>query len=170
VRSFSTNSRPALRAASGRPPARQRRGGHRGASLTFPPGGAEAITRQATSGSHSATDDQIATTPLLPVCIAVAHRRGLHRAPQVPGRASYGAASLNITDLRDEWGRWAVGRWWWSAGPDGPGGRDQNDRLVGWSGRLRPAAMGGALDAEVAHLALDDPRVGAQPPLGDQVP
>jgi hypothetical protein len=82
------------------PAARQRRGGHRGASLTFPPGGAEAITRQATSGSHSATDDQIATTPLLPVCIAVAHRRGLHRAPQVPGRASYGAASLNITDLK----------------------------------------------------------------------
>jgi hypothetical protein len=30
VRSFSTNSRPALRAASGRPPARQRHDGHRG--------------------------------------------------------------------------------------------------------------------------------------------
>ena len=30
VRSFSTNSRPTLRAASGRPPARQRRDGHRG--------------------------------------------------------------------------------------------------------------------------------------------
>jgi hypothetical protein len=38
VRSFSTNSRPALRAACGRPPARQRHGGHRGASLTFMPG------------------------------------------------------------------------------------------------------------------------------------
>jgi hypothetical protein len=35
VRSFSTNSRPALRAASGRPPARQRRDGHRGTGLTL---------------------------------------------------------------------------------------------------------------------------------------
>jgi hypothetical protein len=36
VRSFSTNSRPALRAASGRPPARQPHGGHRGTGLTHP--------------------------------------------------------------------------------------------------------------------------------------
>jgi hypothetical protein len=35
VRSFSTNSRPALRAASGRPPARQRHAGYRGAGLTL---------------------------------------------------------------------------------------------------------------------------------------
>jgi hypothetical protein len=35
VRSFSTNSRPALRAASGRPPARRRHDGNRGASLTL---------------------------------------------------------------------------------------------------------------------------------------
>jgi hypothetical protein len=34
VRSFSTNSRPALRAASGRPPARQRHDGRRGTGLT----------------------------------------------------------------------------------------------------------------------------------------
>jgi hypothetical protein len=34
VRSFSTTSRPALRAASGRPPARQRHDGHRGTGLT----------------------------------------------------------------------------------------------------------------------------------------
>jgi hypothetical protein len=34
VRSFSTNSRPALRAASGRPPARQRHDGHRGTGVT----------------------------------------------------------------------------------------------------------------------------------------
>jgi hypothetical protein len=38
VRSFSTNSRPALRAASGRPPARQRRDGHRATGLTLRPG------------------------------------------------------------------------------------------------------------------------------------
>jgi hypothetical protein len=62
------------------------------------------------------------------------------------------------------------GRRWSSAGATGPGGRHQHNRLVGWSGRLWPAAMGGALDAEVAHLALDDPRVGAKPPLGDRVP
>jgi anti-sigma regulatory factor (Ser/Thr protein kinase) len=37
VRTFSTNSRPALRAASGRPPARQRHHGHRGAGLTVQP-------------------------------------------------------------------------------------------------------------------------------------
>jgi hypothetical protein len=35
VRSFSTNSRPALRAASGRPPARQPCDGHPGAGLTL---------------------------------------------------------------------------------------------------------------------------------------
>jgi hypothetical protein len=35
-RSFSTNSRPALRAASGRPPARQRHDGHRGAGRSEP--------------------------------------------------------------------------------------------------------------------------------------
>jgi hypothetical protein len=29
--------------------------------------------------------------------------------------------------------------------------------------------MGGALDAEVAHLALDDPRVGPQTPAWQQV-
>jgi len=34
-RSFSTNSRPALRAAYGRPPARQRHDGHRGTGLTL---------------------------------------------------------------------------------------------------------------------------------------
>jgi hypothetical protein len=67
-------------------------------------------------------------------------------------------------------GWWVGGRWWSSAGPFGPGGRDEDDRLMGRSGRLRPAAMGGALDAEVAHLALDDPRVGAQPPGGYRVP
>jgi hypothetical protein len=33
-----SSSRPALRAASGRPPARQRHDGHRGAGLTLPPG------------------------------------------------------------------------------------------------------------------------------------
>jgi hypothetical protein len=38
VRSFSTSSRPALRAASGRPPARQSHGGHRGTGLTHAPG------------------------------------------------------------------------------------------------------------------------------------
>jgi hypothetical protein len=37
VRSFSTSSRPALRAASGRPPARQPHDGHRGAGLTLHP-------------------------------------------------------------------------------------------------------------------------------------
>src|SRR5829696_5166500 len=90
-------------------------------------------------------------------------------APACPAPTRNSWASDNTTDLRG--GRsWAVGLWWWSAGPDRPGGRHQDDRLVGWSGRLRPAAMGGALDAEVAHLALDDPRVGAQPTLGDQVP
>src|SRR5215218_7049244 len=89
--------------------------------------------------------------------------------PKVGERRKVSSPSLNTTDLRG--GRsWAVGLWWWSAGPDRPGGRHQDDRLVGWSGRLRPAAMGGALDAEVAHLALDEPRVGAQPTLGDQVP
>jgi hypothetical protein len=35
-RSFSTNSRPALRAAFGRPPARRRHDGHRGIGLTHP--------------------------------------------------------------------------------------------------------------------------------------
>ena len=35
VRSFSTNSRPALRAAYGRPPARQQRASHRGTGLTL---------------------------------------------------------------------------------------------------------------------------------------
>jgi hypothetical protein len=51
VRSFSTNSRPALRAASGRPPARQRHDGHRGAGLTLwpsrlpsPPGRTAVVT------------------------------------------------------------------------------------------------------------------------------
>jgi hypothetical protein len=34
-RSFSTNSRPALRAASGRPPARQRHDSHPGTGLTL---------------------------------------------------------------------------------------------------------------------------------------
>src|SRR5215211_3490849 len=106
-----------------------------------------------------------------PVPIAVP-RRCAPRAivvPKVGERRKVSSPSLNTTDLRG--GRsWAVGLWWWSAGPDRPGGRHQDDRLVGWSGRLRPAAMGGALDAEVAHLALDDPRVGAQPTLGDQVP
>jgi hypothetical protein len=43
-RSFSTNSRPALRAASGRPPARQRHGGHRGTGLTLPAAGPKAVT------------------------------------------------------------------------------------------------------------------------------
>jgi hypothetical protein len=38
---FSTPSRPALRAASGRPPARQRHGGHRGAGLTLEPGASQ---------------------------------------------------------------------------------------------------------------------------------
>jgi hypothetical protein len=37
-RSFSTNSRPALRAASGRPPARQPHDGHRATGLTHHPG------------------------------------------------------------------------------------------------------------------------------------
>jgi hypothetical protein len=36
VRSFSTNSRPALRAACGRPPARQRHDDHPGTGLTLP--------------------------------------------------------------------------------------------------------------------------------------
>ena len=39
VRLFSTPSRPALRAASGRPPARRRHGGHRGTGLTLHLGG-----------------------------------------------------------------------------------------------------------------------------------
>jgi hypothetical protein len=41
VRSFSTNSRPALRAASGRPPARRRHDGHRGTGLTLQPRGSQ---------------------------------------------------------------------------------------------------------------------------------
>src|SRR5215203_4232538 len=45
VRSFSTTSRPALRAASGRPPARQRRDGHRGTGLTLRPGEPEQSRR-----------------------------------------------------------------------------------------------------------------------------
>ena len=36
VRSFSTSSRPALRAAGGRPPARPQLNGHRGAGLASP--------------------------------------------------------------------------------------------------------------------------------------
>ena len=40
-RSFSTNSRPALRAASGRPPARRRHDGHRGTGLTLQPRGSQ---------------------------------------------------------------------------------------------------------------------------------
>ena len=41
VRSFSTNSRPALRAAFGRPPARRRHDGHRGTGLTLQPRGSQ---------------------------------------------------------------------------------------------------------------------------------
>src|SRR5829696_5633876 len=43
-------SRPALRAASGRPPARQPHGGHRGIDLTLQDGGAEATKQIA--GAH----------------------------------------------------------------------------------------------------------------------
>ena len=43
MRSFSTNSRPALRAASGRPPARQRRHGNRATGLTVHLAGAGSI-------------------------------------------------------------------------------------------------------------------------------
>jgi hypothetical protein len=44
VRSFSTNSRPALRAASGRPPARRRHDGHRVPASPSNHGGARAVT------------------------------------------------------------------------------------------------------------------------------
>jgi hypothetical protein len=47
VRSFSTNSRPALRAACGRPPARQRHDAHRGTGLTLTPGEVTAVTAAA---------------------------------------------------------------------------------------------------------------------------
>jgi hypothetical protein len=97
--------------------------------------------------------------------------RGASR-PRRPPRLRVPAmwASRNTTDLRGGRGPWVGGRWWSSAGPNRPGGRHQDDRLVGRSGRLRPAAMGGALDTEVAHLALDNPRVGAQPSRGHRVP
>jgi Glyoxalase-like domain len=50
-RSFSTNSRPALRAASGRPPARQPHDGHRVAGLTLTRGDR---TRRRASAGHAA--------------------------------------------------------------------------------------------------------------------
>jgi hypothetical protein len=61
VRSFSTNSRPALRAASGRPPARRRHGGHRGTSLALHRGGARAVpaaTLEHTQGIRNLREPQ----------------------------------------------------------------------------------------------------------------
>src|SRR5512132_548712 len=48
------------------------------------------------------------------------------------------------------WGWWVGGRWWSSAGPFGPGGRDEDDRLMGrsvgcgqqrWAARLTPKLL-----------------------------
>src|SRR6266536_6016334 len=47
-------------------------------------------------------------------------------------------------------------------GAAGGAGHD-HDSLVWWLGRLRPVAMGVALERELAHLALDHPRQAAQP-------
>jgi hypothetical protein len=51
------------------------------------------------------------------------------------------------------------------------GGLGHGHHGLAWRlGRLRPVAMEVALEWEVAHLGLDDPRQGAQPPWGQQVP
>jgi single-stranded DNA-binding protein len=68
VRSFSTNSRPALRAASGRPPARQRHHGHRGTGPTLHSGGTTPIRQSAEteptgSGPPSTLQIRPATPP-----------------------------------------------------------------------------------------------------------
>jgi hypothetical protein len=67
-RSFSTNSRPALRAASGRPPARQRHDGHRGTGPTLHSGGTTPIRQSAEteptgSGPPSTLQIRPATPP-----------------------------------------------------------------------------------------------------------
>jgi hypothetical protein len=58
VRTFSTPSRPALRAACGRPSARQRRDGHRGTGLTLPTGKAEAVTGCSAVHANASEDFQ----------------------------------------------------------------------------------------------------------------
>src|SRR6266508_4325683 len=45
---------------------------------------------------------------------------------------------------------------------------EDGDRLVGGLGGLLPVSMLGALDAPVAHLALDDARVGAWAAFGER--
>jgi hypothetical protein len=54
-------------------------------------------------------------------------------------------------------------------GPAGGAGHDHHG-LLWWLGRLWPVAMVVAFEREVAHLALDHPRQGAQPAWGQQVP
>jgi hypothetical protein len=51
VRTFSTHSRPALRAAGGRPPARRRQNGHRGTGLTLHPRGNHTVEVQRRDGA-----------------------------------------------------------------------------------------------------------------------
>src|SRR5215213_1941959 len=66
VRSFSTNSRPALRAASGRPPARQRHDGHRGTGLTHhpAPNDASSLSRAVLTGRPTrSTLNTVAASP-----------------------------------------------------------------------------------------------------------
>ncbi len=51
------------------------------------------------------------------------------------------------------------------------GGSGHDHHGLAWRlGRLRPVAMEAALEWEVAHLALDHSRQGAQPAWGQQVP
>ena len=38
------------------------------------------------------------------------------------------------------------------------------DGILGGTSGLRPDTVLGALDRELRHLALDDPRIGAEPP------
>jgi hypothetical protein len=44
------------------------------------------------------------------------------------------------------------------------GSAEQDDGVVGWSGWLGPAAVVGAFEVVVAHLAFDHPGEGTQPP------
>jgi hypothetical protein len=95
----------------------------------------------------------------------------LDGAPRAGGRRSGGGEDINYATLEHA-GRPHRGRISPNAvglGSAGGAGHD-HDGLVWWLGRLWPVAMAVALEREVAHLALDHPRQGAQPAQGQQVP
>jgi hypothetical protein len=98
VRSFSTNSRPALRAACGRPPARQRHDGHRGAGLTLwpsrlpsPPGRTAVVLHHAEDALTPANARYYTDRPH-------GHRTrdGTEEASRVGGDHSHGARGAGV--------------------------------------------------------------------------